>query len=66
MSAQERDEPPDDDPPVHLTDAVEEAMEPELRRSLAPLPEEPGQDRARPPQERGDAILDDLRQRGEE
>lgn len=59
MSAQERD----DDPPDRLADAVEDAMEPELRRSLAPLPERPAEDRARPPKEREDAILEDLRER---
>lgn len=59
MSAQERD----DDPRRRLSDAVEDAMEPELRRSLAPFPDRPGRDRARPPKEREDEILDDLRGR---
>jgi len=58
MSAQE----PDDDPPDRLADAVEDAMEPELRRSLAPLPDGE-RDRARPPKEREDEILEDLRER---
>ena len=59
MSAQERDA----DPPGRLADAVEDAMEPELRRSLAPRPDRPDRDRARPPKEREDAILEDLRDR---
>ena len=46
-----------------VTDAVEDAMEPELRRSLAPLPDRPDRDRARPPKEREDEILEDLRDR---
>ncbi|GAA4743459.1 hypothetical protein [Actinomycetospora chibensis] len=59
MSAHE----PDDDPPGRLADAVEDALEPELRRSLAPLPDRPDQDRARRPKEREDEILEDLRER---
>ncbi len=58
MSAQERD-----DPDGRLADAIEDAMEPELRRSLAPLPDGPDQERARPPKEREDEILEDLRDR---
>jgi len=59
MSAQERD----DEPPGRLADAVEDAMEPELRRSLAPLPDRLDRDRVRPPKEREDEILEDLRDR---
>jgi hypothetical protein len=65
MSAQERDESPD----VDLAAAVEDAMEPEMRRSLQPpadRPEPSGRERRRPPREREDDILDDLRERGEE
>ena len=59
MSAQDRD----DEPPGRLADAVEDAMEPELRRSLAPLPDRLDRDRVRPPKEREDEILEDLRDR---
>jgi hypothetical protein len=59
MSAHE----PDDDPPGLLADAVEDAMEPELRRSLAPLPDRHEQGRVRPAKEREDEILEDLRGR---
>jgi hypothetical protein len=70
MSPQERDDEPAEPDPDHadvdLADAVEDAMEPEMRRALAPLPERTRRERGRPPREREDEIRDDLRGRGDE
>lgn len=59
MATDEGDQPADD---AALARAVEDAMGPEIRRALAPrggqaLP----RDAVRPPRDRQDAILDELR-----
>jgi hypothetical protein len=64
MPIDEADEPADD---PALADAVDDAMKGEVRRSLAPRCEcsTMPHDEVRPPRDRQDEILDELRERGD-